>query len=227
MNQEKPHYYGHRKRLKEKYLKSGLTSMEDYEVLELLLIHSQPRKDVKPAAKALLNTFGSLKKVMDADLDELSHVKDIGPNSALLIRLVKDMTVRYLAQAAEKKPHIGSTPELIRYCKAFFGGVKDELFQVIFLDNHHHILEVETLQEGTVNQAAVYPRKVLEKALKYKASGIILVHNHPSGYTKPSPEDIRVTRVIAQTAKKLDIKIHDHLIIGGDNYYSFRERGDL
>jgi DNA repair protein RadC len=227
MAEEKPHYHGHRKRLKDRYLKTGLDALEDYEVLELLLTHSQPRRDVKPAAKNLLKTFGGLKEVLEADSNDLTQVEGIGPGAALLIRLVKDLAVRYLDQTAKKKPHLGSTPELLRYCKAYFGGIKDEEFRVIFLDNHHHIIQVETLQQGTVNQAVVYPRKVLERALQHKASGIILVHNHPSGYVRPSPDDIRLTKIIAQTAAKLDIQVHDHLIIGGDTFYSLRERGDL
>jgi DNA repair protein RadC len=227
MAEEKLHYHGHRKRLKERYVKTGLHALEDYEVLELLLIHSQPRRDVKPAAKALLTTFGGLKEVLEADSHELAQVEGIGYGTALLIRLVRDVAIRYLDLAAKKKPHVGSTPELLRYCKAYFGGIKEEEFRVIFLDNHHHIIEVETLQQGTVNQAAVYPRKVLERALKHKASGIILVHNHPSGYVSPSPDDLRLTKTIAQIAAKLDIQVHDHLIIGGDTFYSFRERGDL
>jgi DNA repair protein RadC len=227
MAEEKPHYLGHRKRLKEKYLRAGLGALEDYEALEILLMHSHARKDVKPEAKALLKRFGGLKEVLEADPHEIMEVDGVGPGAALLIRLVRDLAVRYLDQSARKKPHLGSTPELVRYCRAYFGGVKDEEFRVIFLDNHHHIIEVETLQQGTVNQAAVYPRKVLERALKHKASGIILVHNHPSGYIRPSPDDIRLTKTIAQTALKLDIQVHDHLIIGGDAFYSFRERGDL
>ena len=201
--------------------------MEDYEVLELLLIHAQPRKDIKPTAKDLINRFGSLKGVIEADADDLAQVNGVGPTSTLLINLMKDLAIRYLNQQAKTKPHIGSTPELIRYCKAYFGGAREEEFRVIYLDTRHHIIEVETLQEGTVNQAAVYPRKVLERALKHKASGIILVHNHPSGHTAPSPDDLRLTRIIAETAKKLGIEVHDHLIIGGDSSYSFRERGDM
>ena len=227
MTQEKPHYHGHRQRIKDKYVKHGLSAMEDYEALELLLFHANPRQDVRPVAKELIKRFGGLKGVMEAEFDELTKVTGIGPGAVILIKLVKDFAIRYLDQVAKKKPHIGSTPELVHYCKAYFGGLKEEHFRVIYLDNRHHIIEVETLQEGTVNQTAVYPRKVLERALKHKASGIILVHNHPSGYAKPSLDDIRLTRTIAETAKQLGIEVHDHLIMGGDTWYSFRERGDM
>jgi len=227
MEQDKPHYHGHRSRLKQKYLSRGLDALEDYEALELLLFFAQPRKDVKPMAKALLKRLGDLKSVLEADAEELLQTDGVGKDSGLLIRLVRDLAVRYLEQTARKKPHIGSTPELIKYCKAYFGGAREEEFRVIYLDNMLHIIDVETLQKGTVNQAAVYPRKVLEHALKRKASGVILVHNHPSGYAQPSPDDVRITRTIMETARKLDIKVHDHLIVGADSWYSFREKGDM
>jgi DNA repair protein RadC len=125
------------------------------------------------------------------------------------------------------KDQISSTKELIDYCLASMGGLKDEHFAVIYLNARNRIIQVETIQEGIVNQAVVYPRKVLEKALKHKASAIILVHNHPSGHVRPSDADIRLTRVLQDAARVMDIVLHDHLIVGENRFFSFREEGIL
>jgi DNA repair protein RadC len=215
----------HRGRLRERYLTAGINAFHDYEAMELLLCYTIPQGDVKPQAKALLKSFGSIKGVLDADIADLRTVKGIGPNSALGIKLLKDLCTLYLKQQATEKPQITCTRELVDYCKTSFGGLKDEQFRVIFLDAQNRIIEVETIQEGIVNQAVVYPRKVLENALKRKASAIILVHNHPSGHIRPSDADIRLTRSIQETAKVLDILVHDHMIIGENRFFSFREEG--
>lgn len=221
-----PHEHkGHRERLKKKYRTSGIEAFHDYEALELLLCYAIPRGDVKPLAKVLLKTFGSIKGVIDADMENLEKIGGVGSSSAVALKLVKDLCALYLKQQAMEKPQITCTSELVNYCKASLGGVKDEQFRVIFLDAQNRIIDVETIQEGIVNQAVVYPRKVLENALKQKASAIILLHNHPSGNVRPSDADIRLTRTIQETAKILDILVHDHIIIGENRFFSFREEG--
>ncbi len=216
---------GHRERLKERYRASGIDAFHDYEALELLLSYAIPRGDVKPQAKALLKTFGSIKGVIDADIADLEKIHGIGAHTAVGLKLIKDLCTLYLRQQAEERPQITCTSELVNYCKAALGGLKDEQFRVIFLDAQNRIIDVETIQEGIVNQAVVYPRKVLENALKRKASAIILLHNHPSGHIRPSDADIRLTRTIMETAKALDILVHDHIIIGENRFFSFREEG--
>jgi DNA repair protein RadC len=227
MKKEAPHHLGHRKRLKERYEKAGMEGLQDYEILELLLFYAIPQGDVKARAKALLRRFGSLKGVLDADLKALREVAGIGDHSSLLFKFVRDVRTLYLRQGAEVKEQISSTKELIDYCLAFMGGLKDEHFAVIYLNARNRIIQVETIQEGIVNQAVVYPRKVLEKALKHKASAIILVHNHPSGHVRPSEADIRLTRVLQDAARVMDIVLHDHLIVGENRFFSFREEGIL
>ncbi len=227
MKKEAPHHIGHRKRLKERYGKAGMEALQDYEILELLLFYAIPQGDVKARAKELLKRFGSLKGVLDADLKELKEVSGIGDHSSLLFKLVRDVRTLYLRQGAEVKEQISSTKELIDYCLASMGGLKDEHFAVIYLNARNRIIQVETIQEGIVNQAVVYPRKVLEKALKHKASAIILVHNHPSGHVRPSDADIRLTRVLQDAARVMDIVLHDHLIVGENRFFSFREEGIL
>ncbi|MDR2861948.1 MAG: DNA repair protein RadC [Syntrophobacterales bacterium] len=221
---EAPHYHGHRRRLRERFILDD-AHLADYEILELLLGYAIPRKDVKPIAKALLKKFSTLNGVMDASLDELVRIPEIGMTSAVLLKVVRKMGTLYLGEKAREKEQISCTEELINYCRSLFGGVKDERFCVIYLTPQNRIIDMEIIAEGIVNQAIVYPRKVLEQALQKKASAIILVHNHPSGYLEPSPADIQLTHSIIKSASVLNIAVHDHLIIGGNDAFSFREEG--
>jgi DNA repair protein RadC len=216
---------GHRSRLRKKFAESGISAFHDYEVLEFLLTYAIPRKDVKQPAKNLLAKYRSLNGVMDATLKDLETVSGLGTHAAAFIKLVKEMGTLYLKGEAKERPQVTCTRELIDYCRSKMGGMKDEQFHVIYLDAQNKIIEAEIIQEGIVNQAVVYPRKVLENALTQKASAIILVHNHPSGHVKPSDSDIRLTKTIQETAKVLDILVHDHLIIGEHRFFSFREEG--
>jgi DNA repair protein RadC len=227
MSVDTPHHLGHRDRLKNRFERAGIAGLQDYEVLELLLFYALPRKDVKPLAKDLMKRFGSLKGVLDAGNEALEGVPGIGHQAVLFFRLVRDLGSLYLRQRAEEKEQISSTKELIDYCLSSMGGLKDEHFAVIYLNARNKIIRVETIQEGIVNQAVVYPRKVLEKALTHKASAIILVHNHPSGHVRPSDADIRLTRVLQDAARVMDIVLHDHLIVGENRFFSFREEGIL
>jgi len=165
--------------------------------------------------RSALIAFGTLTKV------------GIGDRSVNLFKLIKEIAALYLKQKAKEKPQIACTSELFDFCQTAMGGKKDEEFCVIYLDAQNQIIEFETIQKGVVNQAVVYPRKVLEKALKHKASAIILVHNHPSGHVRPSDADIRLTRVLQDAARVMDIVLHDHLIVGENRFFSFREEGIL
>lgn len=216
---------GHRRRLKEKFRTAGTQALHEYEVLELLISYAIPRRDVKPPARALLERFGSLKEVLDADQDELEEVPGIGGHASALLRLVKELTALYLKQKAKQKKQVTCTAELLDFCRASLGGKRDEEFGVLYLDAQNQIIEFETIQRGIVNQAVVYPRQVLENALKKKASAIILAHNHPSGQVRPSDADIRLTRTIQEVARMLDILVHDHIIVGENRFFSFREEG--
>ena len=221
------HYEGHRQRLRKRFYESGLDSFHDYETLELLLFYAIPRKDVKPLAKTLLEKFSGLKGLLDGQISEIEKIEGISSYTAILIKLVKDLGTLYLKEKAKDRPQITSTSELLNYCKASMGGLKDERFSVIYLNAQNKIIKIETIQEGIVNQAVVYPRKVLERALKHKASAIILAHNHPSGNVRPSEADIKLTKAIQETARVLEILVHDHIIIGENRFFSFREKGIL
>ncbi len=226
MQKDRSNYnQGHRRRLNQKFMNSGIETLHEYEALELLLTYVIRRQDVKPRAKALLEKFVSIKGILDAEIDDLKQIEGIGDRSAVLFKLVKEMASLYLKQKAKEKKQISCTTELLDFCRTVMGGKKDEEFAVIYLDVQNQIIEFETVQKGVVNQAVVYPRQVLENALKKKASAIILAHNHPSGHVRPSDADIRLTKTIQETAKVLDILVHDHIIIGENRFFSFREEG--
>jgi DNA repair protein RadC len=222
---EKEMKKGHRMRLKQKYITAGVEVFSDYEVIELLLSYAIQRRDTKPLAKELIQTFGSIKGIIDADLSDLKKIDGISEHTAILFKLTKELSSLYLKEKAREKIQISCTSELINFCRTTLGGKKDEEFWVIYLNVQNRIIEFERLQKGTVDQAFVYPRQILENALRKKASAIILVHNHPSGSVRPSDADIRITNTIREKALILEIAVHDHIIIGNDNIFSFREEG--
>lgn len=215
----------HRERLRQKFLTAGIAAFHEYEAVEFLLTCAIPRRDVKPQAKTLLRKFGSLRAIVDAEIGDLERISGVGKKSAIVIKFIKEFAAFYLMQKAKEKPQIACTSELLDFVRMAMGGKKDEEFCVIYLDAQNQIIEFETVQQGIANQAVVYPRQVLEKALQKKASALILAHNHPSGHVRPSDADIRLTRTIQETARALDILIHDHIIIGENRFFSFREEG--
>jgi len=219
---------GHRKRLKDRFLRAGLDSFQDYEVVEFILTYAQARKDTKPLAKDLIKSFGSLRGIVEAPLEELKEVKGVGKHSALLFKLVKAASERYLRDRFLNSQNVITSPgDLINYCQSKMGWLKDEQFRMIYLNTRNQVIEEEVLQEGTVDQTVVYPRKVMESAIRLKATALILVHNHPGGSPRPSPEDRELTRTLAQAAKNFQIKVHDHLIIGREGHFSFLENNLL
>ncbi len=223
----KPHYLGHKKRLREKFINNGFDSLTDYEALELILGMAIVRKDVKPLAKDLLDRFGSFAATLDADPDDLKCFEGLGEIAAISLKIVKEGSVKYLQEKSRVKPVLSSPEALTDYCRAAMGGLRDEEFRVIFLNSRNEIIDDEVLCRGTVDQAAVYPRKIMERALYRKASSLIFVHNHPSGHPNPSRADIELTRTLKSAAASLQIRVHDHLIVGKQGQYSFAREGIL
>lgn len=221
--EDKPDYLGHRKRLRERFRKNGTEGMHDYEVLELLLTYAIPRKDVKPIAKDLLKRFGSLSGVLDAGQKELEEVANIGPISSTLIRLVKETCGIYLAEKMRNKDVLSSPQAVLDFARVKLAGLPHEAFMVIFLNAKNKVLDYKVLQEGTVDRAVIYPRRMVEEALAHHAAGIILVHNHPSGDFEPSPEDKQLTRSLTEAARTIDLRVLDHIIVGKEGYCSFLE----
>ena len=221
-----PHQ-GHRKRLRERFNKTGLEGFHDYEFIELLLTYVIPQKDVKPVAKELIQRFGGIQGIFDAPVSELTSVSGIGERTAILIKLLKEGATLYLKTRIKNKQVLSSPQDVFNFCRYALSGEKNEKFMVIYLTTRNEVLEVETLEEGTINRTAVYPRKVIEGALKHNASALIFVHNHPSGDPSPSKTDRKLTEDLEKAASTVDIIIHDHIVIGKNSHFSGRENGWL
>jgi DNA repair protein RadC len=216
---------GHRKRLREKFLVSGLSGFHDYEVIELLLTLATPRKDCKDAAKNSLKRFKTLQGVLEASPAALCEVPGIGPKNLLGIKLIKAVADRYLKKRLIHKDPLNNSKELFDY---LYHGIRDksrECFNVLFLDAKNRVITTETLFEGTLAASSVYPREVIIAALNHQAAALIFAHNHPSGDPKPSPEDISITRRLIFACRVMGITVHEHLIIGDNRYFSFADQG--
>ena len=220
----KPHYLGHRERLRRRFQKTGAEGMQEYELLELLLTYAVPRKDVKPVAKNLIKRFGDLASVLDADLKELENTPGVGSISAILIKLVKELFCVYLERKMSHKDLLSSPKAVIDFARAKLAGYPHEVFMVIYLNAKNEVIEHKIIHEGTINRAIIYPRRVIEEALKCHATSLILVHNHPSGHPEPSEDDKNVMQIIKKVATPMDIDIVDHIIVAKNGYFSFAEQ---
>lgn len=229
MAPERPHYHGHRKRLRERFLKSGFSGMADHEVVELLLTLAIPRKDVKEPAKALLARFGNLKGIFDAPLEDLRTIPGMGSVAPLAFRIIREAANLYLQQKVEAETSLTSPEILHEFWRARLGSLKDEVFEVAYLDTGYKLLRdgVERLEEGTVDRAAVYPRRVMEAALRKGAAILVFAHNHTNGNVSPSEQDKVLTKALILAASTLHIKVYDHLIVSKEHVFSFREEGLL
>jgi DNA repair protein RadC len=218
---------GHRARLREKFLTSGLDGFLDYEVIELLLTLATPRKDCKDEAKAALKRFKTLQGVIEAPAEQLQEIKGIGPRNIFGIKFVHAVAGRYLKKRLVKKDAIRSSTELFDYLYLTLRDKKREIFQVVFLDAQNRIITIETLSEGTLTASSVYSREVVNAALRHHAAGLFLVHNHPSGEPRPSREDKLITRQLIHACRVMGITVHEHLIIGDNTYFSFADHGHI
>ena len=225
--EQKPHYLGHRNRLRQRVLKSGAGSLSDYELIEFLLFAAKPRADVKPLAKRVLREFGSLGNVLCAEVARLSKVPGMSDNAATYLMVTREAARRLALQEASEINIIASWDKLVAYCRTVMGREKVEQFRLLFLDKKNMLIADELQQRGTVDHTPVYPREVLKRALELGATALILVHNHPSGDPTPSQSDIEMTREIQSAAEKVGIVIHDHLVIGRSGHVSFKARGLL
>ena len=224
-----PHYQGHRKRLRERFVKSGLAGFAEHEVVELLLTLAIPRADVKQPAKELLARFGNLRGVLDAPLPELRAVDGIGEVAAVGLHLVRAAAALYLQQGSEAGDVLRNATKISDFWRMRIGALKHEVFAVAYLDSAHRLLRdgVETLQEGTIDRAAVYPRRVVEAALKREAAALVLAHNHPNGNVQPSEQDKLLTRSIVLAAETIGLRVVDHLVVSPDETFSFKQAGLL
>jgi DNA repair protein RadC len=218
---------GHRQRLRERFLNAGLDGFQDYEVIELLLTLGTPRKDCKDMAKAALYRFKTLQGVMEASSHELCEVDGIGLKNSFGLKLIKAVSDRYLEKKLINKSPVNNSKELFDYLYHSIRDKTREHFKIIFLDSKNRVISTETHSKGTLNASSVYPREVVDSALRHKAAALIFAHNHPSGDPKPSPEDIAITRQLVFSGKVMGITIHEHIIIGDNCYYSFADQGHI
>ena len=219
---DQPHYLGHRERLKAKFRDHGPDGLADYELLELVLFRSIPRRDVKPLAKALVARFGSFAGVLGASEALLRSVDGVGEATVLDLKLIRAASGRMARGAIMKRPLLSSWSAVIDYCRAVMAFEDIEQFRIIFLDKKNGVIADELQQTGTVDHTPVYPREVVKRALELSATAIILVHNHPSGDPTPSRADVTMTQQIVDVAAPLGIAVHDHIIIGRDGHASLK-----
>ncbi|MDP8211732.1 MAG: DNA repair protein RadC [Candidatus Zapsychrus exili] len=222
-----PTYAGHRQRIKHKYKKSGVGGWLDYEVLELVLSYAVARKDTKPIAKELVTRFKTINGVLDADGKELKAISGISEHTTLFLKLLKDIAILYLENGLHNKDLLSSPEVVFDYLKASLKGCVDEEFKALFLNGRNQLIAIETLQTGIVSRAVIYPRKIVERALHHHTVGVIIAHNHPAGTLTPSKEDCAVTKSIKDALKTVEIRLLDHIVIGGNGYFSFNTKGLL
>ncbi len=216
---------GHRKRLRERFIKSGLKGFHDYEIIELLLTLGSPRKDCKPQAKEAIKRFKTLRGALEAPPEELQQIGGIGPHSVFGIKLVQEVAREFLKQKIIDKPVYKSSQEIFDYLYHSMRDLKKEVFKVLYLNSQNQIIEVVDLFEGTINSSVISPREVIEGAIKYNAVSLIFVHNHPAGDPEPSQNDKDVTRDLVYAGAIMRIRVLDHIIIGNDRYFSFAGEG--
>lgn len=222
---EKPHYLDHRDRLRARFKAGGSSALQDYELLELFLFNSIPRRDVKPIAKDLIRTFGNLSEVCAASLERLTEVKGIGEKTALDLKLLHAASVHMGRKSLLNRPVLSSWPALLDYCRTAMQFEPVEQFRVLFLDRKNRLIADEVLGKGTVDRAPVYPREIVKRGLALEATAIIIAHNHPSGDPTPSQADIEMTNLVIETSKSVGITVHDHLIVGREDIASFKMLG--
>jgi len=218
-------HQGHRKRLREKFLKSGLAGFHDYEVVELLLSLGTPRKDCKLPAKEALKRFKTLRGVLEAPAEELQQIEEIGAHSAFGIKLVREVANEFLKAKIMDKPFYKSSQEVFDYLYLSMRGLKKEVFKVIYLNSQNQIIDTTDLFKGTINGSSVSPRELIEDTIKHNATSLIFVHNHPSGNPEPSANDNELTRDLVYAASIMQIRVLDHIIIGNNTYFSFAGDG--
>jgi DNA repair protein RadC len=218
---------GHRNRMRARLLAAGPDALADHEMLEMLLFLALPRRDTKPIARELLNRFGGFGPVVTASPGELRAVEGLGDAGIAALKLAQAAASRLLKGELAAKPLLRSWDALSNYLRAALGHERTEQFRVLFLDARARLIADEIMGRGTINHAPVYPREIARRALELHASTVILAHNHPSGATEASRDDIAMTREVRRALQPLGVILHDHLIVTGDTCISMQQQGLL
>ena len=222
-----PDHHGHRKRLRRRFLDGGPEALHDYEMIELLLFPSLPRRDVKPLAKRLIKRFGSFADVITARQDDLTAETGLGESGVVALKAVEAAALRLARAQVVGRPILSSWTQVLDYLQASMAYAKVEQFRLLFLDRKNNLITDELQQQGTVDHTPLYPREVVKRALELGASALILVHNHPSGDPTPSATDITMTRELREVGAKLGLTLHDHIIVSRGRHASFKALGLL
>jgi len=219
---------GHRERLRKRFLEEGLDKFEDHQIIELLLFYAIPRIDTNEVAHRLMKRFGSLSAVLEADPKDVVGVEGISEKAAAFLAMIPQVTRRYFHdRVLRDRPKLSTSEAVAEYLIPLMAGRPEEVFYVLCMDTQCRVVYPALISEGTVKEAAVYPRHVVEEALRHRAASVILAHNHPAGTTKPSKQDHHLTRLLVQALGPLDIKVLDHIIVAGDQALSFAREGIL
>jgi DNA repair protein RadC len=218
----KPHFLGHRERLRARFREAGPEALPDYELLEMILFRAIKRGDTKPLAKSLIARFGSFAEVISAAPERLKEVDGVGDAITTELKLVRAAALRLMKGGIVNRPLLSSWNAILEYCRASMAFQNKEQFRILFLDKKNALIADEVQQTGTVDHTPVYPREVIRRALELSSTAIILVHNHPSGDPTPSRADIEMTKTIVETGRQLGIAVHDHIIIGKKGFASMK-----
>ncbi len=216
---------GHRARLRRRLFEGGPEALLEHELIEYLLALALPRRDTKPLAKKLIKDFGGFGRLISADGEAIMRVGDVSEGAAAAIKIAQAAALRLLESKVMDQPVLGSWQALLDYLRADMGALAVERVRILYLNARNMLIRNEPMSEGSVDEAAVYVREVIRRALEYHATAIILVHNHPSGDPQPSQQDIRLTREIVEAARPLGISVHDHVIVGARTCASMRSLG--
>jgi DNA repair protein RadC len=223
---QSPHYTGHRQRLRERVLHAA-HGLPDYEIVELLLFAGNARQDVKPLAKQLIETFGSVAGVLGAPRAALAAVRGMNEAHIAYFSTVREAALRMLKQPVVSQPVLDHWDALMSYCKVQMAHLTNEQFRVLYLNTKNHLMADECLAHGTVNEVQVYPRQIVKRALELDSHAVILLHNHPSGNPTPSPDDIELTQKIIEACRAVGVVVHDHVVVAKLGNYSFRGEGAI
>ena len=216
---------GHRERMRKRFIDEDLDNFSPHNVLELLLFYAIPQKDTNEIAHRLLNTFGSLSGVLDAPVDELKNIKGIGENAAVFIKLLPSACRRYMDDKFGKAITVNSPEEAGKYLKPKYIGVMEEIAVMLFLDGKSKILGCDRVSEGVVNEVVISKRKIIELAVRYNATAVILSHNHPRGFALPSEADVETTWQIRSALEIIGVRLIDHIIVADDDFVSMGQTG--
>ncbi|HEX8258394.1 MAG TPA: DNA repair protein RadC [Allosphingosinicella sp.] len=216
---------GHRARLRQRLFEGGPDALLDHELVEYLLALALPRRDTKPLAKKLIREFGGFGALLSADAAAIARVGDVSEGAAAALKIAQASALRLLKSEVQDRPILGSWQALLDYLHADLAHNPVERVRVLYLNAKNMLIRDEPMSEGSVDEAAVYVREIIRRALEYHATALILVHNHPSGDPQPSQQDIRITRDVAEAGRHLRIGVHDHVIIGARGHVSMRAMG--